>query len=267
MTTFFVLKKNNDLFHLEPILNYHILNPMFTFKQFAIHQDRCAMKVGTDGVLLGAWASVEHLEPCHRILDIGTGTGLIALMAAQRSRAAIVGIDLDEAAVTQATENAACSPWSHRIRMVRGDIRSITHELSSDDNRPQFDALLCNPPYFENALRCPDAQRTMARHTDTLTFDELARSAAELLTPEGELSVVIPFDRAMDMTVSAASHGLFATRQTIVCPYEGAKPKRILMAFSRQGAAHTPETLCIQNAQRSHTPEYRKLVEAFYLKM
>lgn len=230
------------------------------------------MKVGTDGVLLGAWARVEHLEPSHRVLDIGTGTGLVALMAAQRSEAEIVGIDLDDAAVVQAAENAACSPWSHRIRMVRGDIKEADTRLLATDGVPEgspllFDALLCNPPYFENALRCPDAQRTMARHTDTLTFDELTRSAAELLTPEGELSVVIPYDRATDMTVSAACYGLFASRQTIVCPYEGAKPKRILMAFTRQGAAHTPEVLCIQDAQRCHTPEYRKLVEAFYLKM
>ena len=102
---------------------------------------------------------------------------------------------------------------------------------------------------------------------DTLTFDELARSAAELLTPEGELSVVIPFDRAMDMTVSAACHGLFATRQTIVVPVEGGKPKRILMAFTREGAAHAVETLCIHDAQRHYTPEYVRLVEDFYLKM
>ena len=245
---------------------------MFTFKQFAIHQDRCAMKVGTDGVLLGAWARVEHLEPSHRILDIGTGTGLVALMAAQRSEAEIVGIDLDDAAVAQAAENAACSPWSHRIRMVRGDIKEADTRLLATGGVPEdspllFDALLCNPPFFENSLKCPDAQRTMARHTDTLSFDELARSAARLLTAGGELSVVIPYDRATDMTVSAACYGLFASRQTIVCPYEGAKPKRILMAFTRQGVAHTPEVLCIQDAQRCHTPEYRKLVEAFYLKM
>ena len=107
----------------------------------------------------------------------------------------------------------------------------------------------------------------MARHTDTLSFDDLARSASRLLAPEGELSVVIPYDRAHDMTVSAACHGLFATRQTIVVPVEGGKPKRILMAFSREGAAHTIETLCIHDAQRQYTPEYVRLVEDFYLKM
>ena len=235
---------------------------MFTFKQFEIHQDRCAMKVGTDGVLLGAWARVEH---CKRILDVGTGTGLVALMAAQRSSAEVVGIDLDADAVAQASENAQASPWSDRVRMENVDVKCFAGR--ADDSCQFFDAILCNPPYFENSLKCPDAARTMARHTDTLTFDELAQSAARLLTPEGELSVVIPYDRATDMTISAACYGLFATRQTMVCPMQGGRPKRILMAFSKQGEAHTPTTLCIRDEQRNYTPEYVALVEDFYLKM
>ena len=249
------------------------------------------MKVGTDGVLLGAWARVEH---CRHILDMGTGTGLVDLMAAQRSEAHIVAIDLDAEAVAQATDNVAASPWKERIQVLEADARALANSgnMSHDSqlnhpeanfhlcfspsgqrpkglsfNFPLFDAILCNPPFFENALKCPDAQRTMARHTDTLTFDELARSAARLLAPEGELSVVIPHDRAHDMTVSCACQGLFATRQTIVVPVEGGKPKRILMAFTREGAAHTPATLCIQDKQRHHTPEYVRLVEDFYLKM
>ena len=273
------------------------------------------MKVGTDGVLLGAWARVEH---CHHILDMGTGTGLVALMAAQRSTADIVAIDLDTDAVAQAAENVSASPWSNRIQVLQADARELgpvdchpeqregsrevqcvstrtdcemlrfaqhdTNERStlsqhgtndggnnfhlSSFNFPLFfDSILCNPPFFENSLKSPDAARTMARHTDTLSFDELTRSAARLLSPEGELSVVIPYDRAHDMTVSAACCGLFATRQTIVVPVEGGKPKRMLMAFSREGAAHTVETLCIHDAQRRYTPEYVRLVEAFYLKM
>ena len=107
----------------------------------------------------------------------------------------------------------------------------------------------------------------MARHTDTLSFDELARSAARLLSPEGELSVIIPYDRAHDMTVSAACQGLFATRQTIVIPVEGGKPKRMLMAFSREGQPHRVETLCIHDAQRRPTADYVSLVSDFYLKM
>ena len=220
------------------------------------------MKVGTDGVLLGAWARVEH---CKRILDMGTGTGLVALMAAQRSQADIVAIDLDADAVAQASENVVASPWKERIHVLEADARNLEFKIQNSEFF--FDSILCNPPFFENSLKSPDAARTMARHTDTLTFDELARSAARLLSPEGELSVVIPYDRAHDMTVSAACNGLFATRQTIVVPVEGGKPKRILMAFTREGAAHAVETLCIHDAQRCYTPEYVRLVEDFYLKM
>ena len=231
------------------------------------------MKVGTDGVLLGAWAHVAH---CQRILDMGTGTGLVALMAAQRSKADIIAIDLDADAVAQAAENAALSPWGSRIQVLEADAREVYNSessiLNSELTHPEaicqlFDAILCNPPFFENSLKCPDSARTMARHTDTLSFDELARSAARLLSPEGELSVVIPYDRAHDMTVSAACNGLFATRQTVVVPVEGSKPKRILMAFTRKGAPHTITTLCIHNAERQYTPAYVSLVEDFYLKM
>lgn len=237
----------------------------FTFKQFEVHQERCAMKVGTDGVLLGAWASVEH---CRRILDMGTGTGLVALMAAQRSEADIIAIDLDADAVAQAAENAALSPWSNRIQVLEADARTLADSSSGIEHSAlSFDAILCNPPFFENSLKCPDSARTMARHTDTLTFDELARSAVRLLSPEGELSVVIPHDRAHDMTVSAACNGLFATRQMVVVPVEGGKPKRILMSFTRQGAPHAMETLCIHSAERQYTPAYINLVKDFYLKM
>ena len=229
----------------------------FTFKQFEVRQERCAMKVGTDGVLLGAWARVEH---CSHILDMGTGTGLVALMAAQRSHADIVAIDLDSDAVAQAAENVASSPWGNRIQVVEADARVLC-------SSQLFDAILCNPPFFENSLKCPDSARTMARHTDTLSFDELARSASSLLAPDGELSVVIPYDRAHDMTVSAACNGLFATRQTIIVPVQGGKPKRILMAFTREGSSHTTEMLCIQDPERQYTPEYVSLVENFYLKM
>lgn len=240
------------------------MKPAFTFKQFAICQDRCAMKVGTDGVLLGAWACVEH---CHHILDMGTGTGLVALMAAQRSSADIVAIDLDADAVAQATENVASSPWSNRIQVLEADARELANSTPLIASYQLFDAILCNPPFFENSLKCPDSARTMARHTDTLSFDELARSASRLLAPDGELSVVIPYDRARDMTVSAACCGLFATRQTVVVPVKGGKPKRILMAFTRDGAAQTAETLFIQDAARCYTPEYIRLVEDFYLKL
>ena len=134
-------------------------NPFFRFKQFTVYHDRCAMKVGTDGVLLGAWT---NLSQSRRILDIGTGTGLIALMMAQRvPEVPITAIDIDAEAVNQANENFSASPWNNRLEAVLQDVCTYTEKNS-------FDTIVSNPPYFINSLKCPDNQRTTARHTDTL---------------------------------------------------------------------------------------------------
>ena len=140
----------------------------FQFKQFTINQDRCAMKVGTDGTLLGAWANAPK-GPC-RILDIGTGTGLVALMMAQRyPESQVVGIDIDRDAIIQAQENVDASPFSERITIINEDATKI-------DDKEVFDAIVCNPPYFVDSLTCPESQRTLARHTVTLTYEQLMKT-------------------------------------------------------------------------------------------
>ena len=136
-------------------------NPYFSFKQFTVYHDRCAMKVGTDGVLLGAWTDVSGARD---ILDIGTGTGLIALMLAQRSEAHIVAVDIDEDAVKQAKENVEKSPWPGRIEVERHDICCFNSDI-------RYDVIVSNPPYFFNSLKCPDGQRNIARHTVGLNFE------------------------------------------------------------------------------------------------
>ena len=140
-------------------------NPYFQFKQFTVWHDKCAMKVGTDGVLLGAWASVQN---AHKILDVGTGTGLVALMLAQRSLpdADIIALEIDGAAAGQARENVTRSPWKERVEVVQTDFRDYQ---SSD----KFDVIVSNPPYFVDSLECPDQQRNAARHNGSLTYEEL----------------------------------------------------------------------------------------------
>ena len=161
-------------------------NPFFTFKQFTIRHDRCAMKVGTDGVLLGAWTSVDH---SHRLLDIGTGTGLIALMLAQRCpQAFITAIDIDAEAVEQARENALSSPWKDRVEVLLQDICTFPANQ-------QFDTIVSNPPYFIDSLKCPDDQRNTARHTDTLDAERLLASVARLLTDDGRFSIILPAEQ------------------------------------------------------------------------
>ena len=230
----------------------------FTFKQFTIRQDRCAMKVGTDGVLLGAWAAVED---CHSLLDIGTGTGLMALMAAQRApKAHITAIEIEEEAAAQARENVATSPFARRIDVQQGDIRTWSTPIP-------FDAILCNPPYFEHALRCPNRTRSTARHDDTLTLEMLAAAAGRLLNDSGTLSVVLPTERRTDMVLAAATHSLFLTRETTVSTLPNKAPKRVLMAFARESFQCTPEKLCIEEVPGTYSAKYTALLRNFYLKL
>ncbi len=162
-------------------------NPFFQFKQFTIRHDKCAMKVGTDGVPLGAWAGIES---CNRILDIGTGTGLTAMMLAQRSKAVIDAIDIDAEACLQAQENAESSPFAERIK--------IQHSALSDFAQTDtglYDLIVSNPPYFVDSLKCPDQKRNTARHTDTLTLEDLLQDSRKLLAPQGRIALILPYDQ------------------------------------------------------------------------
>lgn len=195
-------------------------NDFFSFRQFTIRQHACAMKVGTDGTLLGAWAHGGK-----RILDVGTGTGLIALMMAQRfADAHVVGIDIDTDAVGQAQYNVEHSPFADRVDIVQADV---------DGWQGTYDAIVCNPPFFENALVSPDAQRTMARHTDTLPYGVLMAAARRLLSDEGELSLIIPFDCKDRLESEAFLEGLFKHREWGVRTKPTKAVRRYLLSFTK----------------------------------
>ncbi len=241
---------------------------MFQFKQFTIHQDRTAMKVGTDGVLLGAWAPID--PNASRILDIGTGTGLIALMLAQRleqRQPHIDAIDIDQSSVEQATENIANSPFAKYI---------TTHHSSLQDHNPKakYDAIVCNPPYFVASLKCPDAARTQARHTDSLSFNDLLEHSARLLNSGGSLSVVLPVNEGNQLIELAPKYGFSLTHLTEVHPTPTAPPKRLLLQFVMQNSQLNHSSLLISHssltieiARHQYTPEYIALTRDFYLKM
>ncbi|MFM2293328.1 MAG: hypothetical protein RIS29_3141, partial [Bacteroidota bacterium] len=152
-------------------------NPFFRFKQFTVFHDRCAMKVGIDGVLLGCWTNVADTS---MVLDIGTGTGLIALMIAQRTDAHIDAIDIDEGAFEQAMINVQASPWSSRLNVVLSSLQDFVSDK-------KYDLIVSNPPYFINSLKNPDEQRTTARHTDSLTHEELIDQCIPKLTEGGRI--------------------------------------------------------------------------------
>ena len=247
---------------------------MFRFKQFVVHQDRTAMKVGTDGVLLGAWFVTDAAAP--RILDVGTGTGLIALMAAQRYPTAIVdAIDIDREAATQAAENAAASPFANRVVVTKCDLKEFVANAPSNC----YDTIVCNPPFFVNSLRCPDNARTAARHTDTLSHHALVECASRLLKECGTINLVLPFSTENPIFSILVEHNFVVERVTNVYSTPSSElPKRLLIAarYQPNGCADnttksqsTPITdnLVIEEARHQYTAEYIALTHDFYLKM
>jgi tRNA1Val (adenine37-N6)-methyltransferase len=222
------------------------LRCMFQFKQFTVEQELCAMKVGTDGVLLGAWANGGQ-----RILDAGTGTGVIALMLAQRYPGArVTAIDIDEGAVRQAQQNVTKSPFAAQVTVLQETLQ---------EHQGEYDAIVSNPPFFIDSLAAPDEQRNMARHTATLTYAELMQAAYRLLSDEGELSVVVPFDYRQRMEDEAIFVGFFPSRVCAVKTTERKPAKRYLLAFRKHPCPCEKEQLTIGSE------DYQALTSAFYL--
>ena len=231
----------------------------FQFKQFTINQDRCAMKVGTDGTLLGAWANAP-VEPC-RILDIGTGTGLVALMMAQRyPKSQVIGIDIDRDAAIQAQENVDASPFSNRVKIINADAVKI-------EDKEGFDAIVCNPPYFVDSLTCPQDQRTLARHTITLTYEQLIQTAYKLLKNDGMFSIVVPTENNDAIESAAALAGFMISRICMIKTTPNKLPKRQLIEFRKNRIDRIDfceEILEIFPNQRSDW--YYELTRDFYIK-
>ena len=233
-------------------------NSFFQFKQFTIQQDKCAMKVGTDGTLLGAWV---HVSTCRTILDVGTGTGLIALMIAQRNREAIIdAIDIDSGAYTQSTENIANSPFSKQIHT-----HHVSFQSYANTTQKQYDLIISNPPYFANSLKCPEEKRNLARHNDTLPLTELFAISSSLLLPHGRIALVLPFQKEEESACLARQNKLFKIRQTHIIPSMGAKVKRLLVEFSFQPTLFTPEEIILEKNRNQRTDAYQKLMYDFYL--
>lgn len=231
----------------------------FTFKQFVVYQDRCAMKVGTDGTLLGAWAAMER--PDGRILDIGTGTGLIALMMAQRYPAArVTAIDIDQAAVEQATDNVQKSPFADRIEVRMADVNAF-------EAGEGYDAIVCNPPYFNNALLCPDNQRTQARHTLSLSYGQLMSAAYRLLDDAGLFSVIIPNDSFQQLESEAHLAGFFLSRVYGVRTITGKPVKRYMIELRKHPDKELVKNdVLIEDSPNNRSDWYRELTKDFYIK-
>ena len=246
-------------------------SPNFRFKQFTVWHDRCAMKVGTDGVLLGAWCPLPSQVCTYvRVLDVGTGSGLIALMIAQRLQQQeqafnILGIDIDNEAVEQSRINFAQSPWAASLTSQAGRFQDLQSEQA-------FDLIVSNPPYFQDSLKNPNAQRATARHTDTLSFAELIQHAVRLLKKDGTLALVLPYEAKEEILSLAYTHGLQPTHITHVHSKPGKPAKRLLVALSplsNNEASHTQypisDILHIESENSPRSKEYTELTRDFYL--
>ena len=218
------------------------------------------MKVGTDGVLLGAWADISKAT---QILDIGTGTGLIALISAQRSNAEINAVEIEENAYNQAKDNILNSDWAERIKLHHSSFQNFAKKTNF-----KFDHIISNPPFFTNSMKNQDTAKTLARHNDTLSFEDLIKGVRKIIDKNGKFSLIIPYDSKDGFCEIAEKENLFLSRITEVKPTPEKNPKRVLVELSLVKSEIIKNTITIETEKRhNYTKEYINLTKDFYLKM
>ncbi len=217
------------------------------------------MKVGIDGVLLGAWTQVEDAQ---NILDVGTGTGLISLMLAQRSNAIITGIDIESGAIDQAKENVANSPWSDRINILGQSFQDFTKTTNQ-----LYELIVSNPPYFINSLKAPLESRSTARHTDSLTHAELIENALRILTPTGIICLILPVNEGLECIRFAERKGLFCSKRVNVYPKRDGEVKRFLLEFKMKKSETEVSDLVVEESRHQYSAEFINLAKDYYLKL
>jgi tRNA1Val (adenine37-N6)-methyltransferase len=233
-------------------------NNYFSFKEFTIFQDRSAFKVGTDGVLLGAVAEVKGKR---RILDIGTGTGLISIMLAQRSEAEIVCIEPDLESYQQACDNVRLCRWNGRITVLNTDLQSYQADSG------KFDLIISNPPYFSDSLRNPDPRKSVARHNDSLTTEEMLNSVSKLLEDNGLFQLILPYVEGNIFIAEAQQYGFYCNSILKIRPLPSSEIRRLILMFSRERLRVTEKFLTIEHGRRHEfTEDYKNLTKDFYLK-
>lgn len=231
----------------------------FRFKQFEVNQSHCAMKIGTDSVLLGAWM---RLPQQGNILDIGTGTGILSLMAAQRTtNTHITALEIDSDAAQQASENIANSPWHDRISVSNQDFTQWAVSC-----KEKYESIISNPPFFEQSLLPPDTARCIARHTETLTYAQIFDLSRKLIKDEGYLSLVLPANLYERTNETAQLYGWGITRLTYIRTTAHKNAKRVLCEWQQHHIAPcTPTTLTIHDIANKYSQEYIELTRDFYL--
>jgi tRNA1Val (adenine37-N6)-methyltransferase len=233
----------------------------FQFKQFKVHQDQCAMKVGTDGVMLGAWVDVHHAQT---VLDIGTGTGLIALMLAQRNaNARIDAVEIDADACGQASENMQATPWANRLHCFHQSVQAYAQACPE-----QYDLIVSNPPFFTGGVLSESDSKTQVRHTVKLPHGDLLQAVTRLLSPHGRFAVVLPLLEGLRFTELALRSRLYCEHLTEVHTRSDKPVSRLLLQFIKQVPEHTrKDKLIVQDKATANawTADFQALVDDFYL--
>ena len=266
---------HDTLFHIKTTLDYeqtvycqiHLVSSnnnfmsetFFHFKQFTVHQDKCAMKVGTDAVLLGSWVKADKAL---QILDIGTGSGVIALMIAQKSNAQIDAIDVDENAFQQSLENFKNSRWPIRLNSKHKSLQNYSIEYTG-----KYDLIITNPPYFHHASKPAIESRLNARHSDLLTFDELLDGVKKLLNPDGQFYVILPCKEGLEFLDKAQRKELFCHHLLRIKTKADKNEKRLIMKFGFQLDKLKEEEIIIQEDDGSFTQEYIDLTYDYYIQL
>lgn len=228
----------------------------FRFKKFSVDQTGCAMRINTDGVLLGGLAAIQNPE---RILDIGTGTGVIGLMLAQRYlNAAVFGIEIDESAARRAEDNFLKSSFSERMHCFHQDVLTWDIDL-------YFDLIVSNPPFFINALKNPDQRKSMARHGNMAFFDGLLRFTSDHLTASGKLQIVVPFEAKDWLKTLAHGYGLLITEQIDIRSFADSPVIRSILVFSRQDKATACKELIIYDKPQVYSAAYKRILTPYFL--
>ena len=233
----------------------------FQFKEFTVQQDRCAMKIGTDGVLLGAWVPIK--ESVTSVLDIGTGTGIIALMVAQRCQAQVIdALEIDADAYEQAVENFEASFWGDRLFCYHASFQEFVEEMEDT-----YDLLISNPPFYVEEYKSPNIKRDIARFEDALPFEHLLIGGVKFLSDKGQFALVIPYKQEERVLAIAKQVGLFPQKITRVKGTPSSEVKRSLLLLGKVQQNLETDELVIENSRHEYTEAYIHLTKDFYLKM
>jgi tRNA1Val (adenine37-N6)-methyltransferase len=232
-------------------------NQFFRFKQFIVRQEGSAMKVGTDGVLLGAWTSIGDAK---RILDVGTGTGLIALMLAQRSNALIDAVEIDENSALQAINNVNTSRWGERVNIYNKSFQDYANETNHI-----YDLIVSNPPYFVNSLKSEEVARMVARHNEQLPHSDLLKGITNLLAENGRFVGIFPYVEGNIFVAEASKYELYCNKRVSIHGKVNGPVKRLMLDFGKQKMPLEESVIAIRGVDAEYTPDYISLTKDFYL--